>query len=61
MTDINNPQKFTKGKYKNKDIVDLIKERLAEIHTSMSALTCRVDGIDKCIKKLKPKEDMEEL
>jgi len=57
-----NPQQGgKKGKDKSKDLVGLIEERLAEINNTMSALTGRVDGMDRCIEGIESKMDMEEL
>jgi len=57
-----NPQQGgKKGKYKNKDVVALVEERLAEINITIAALTGGVDDMDKCIEELQSKADMEEL
>lgn len=61
MTDANLQQGGKKGKDKNKDVMGLVEELLAEINNTMSPLMGRVDAIDRRIKKLKSKRDMEEL
>ena len=59
--DINPQQAAKKGKDKDKDVVVHIWERLEKNNTTMSALTGRIYGMNKCIEELESKGDIEEL
>lgn len=48
-------------KTKTKDVMVIVKDRLTEFTNSMSALTSRVEGMNKRSKKLKSMGDMDEL
>ena len=61
VTDANPKQCGKKGKDKNKDVMSLVEEWLAEINTTMLALTGRVDDMDRRIEELKSEGDMEEF
>ena len=61
VTDANPQQGGKKGKDKNKDVVALVDEKLAEINSSMSALTERVDDMDRRLEELESEGDMEGL
>ena len=53
VTKANNPHQGGKeDKDKNKNIMVLADERLAEMYTSMSTLTTRVEDMNKCIEEL---------
>ena len=61
VTDANPQQGGKKGKDKNKEVVALVDERLAEITNSMSTLTERVGDMDRRLEELESGEDMEGL
>lgn len=50
-----------KGKGKNKNAMGLVEELLVEINSTMSALTGRVDDMDKRLEELESKGDIEKL
>jgi len=57
--DDDNPQQGgKKGRDKNKDVMTFVDERLVEINTTMSALTGKVDDMDKRIEELESEGDV---
>jgi len=61
VTDAGNPQGGKKSKDKNKNLVVLVDERLAEITDSTATLTGRMDDIEKHLEELESTEDFEEI
>ena len=61
VTDANPQQGGKKGKDKDDNVMGLVKERLAEVNNTMSALTGKVDDMDRLLKELESEGDMEGL
>lgn len=62
VTNAGSPQQSgKKGKDKNKDVIVLMEDRLAEFNTIMSTLTGRIEDMDKRIEEFESDGDMEEL
>jgi len=61
VTNANPQQGGKKSKDKTKDLMVLVEDRLAEFTNSMSALTGRVEDMDKYIEELEIIGDWDEL
>ena len=61
VTDANSQQHGNKGKDKNKVVVGLVEERLAEINNTMSTLTGKADDMDRRVEGLESEGGMEKL